>query len=778
MDSASGPTDGAGASLATTLAVTTVTVRGEFPATGVRTSATRASGAVQFFNRGPWELVVAAGTLVATRSGIRFVTQREATVPPTSAGRAGIAGVPVVAVEPGATGNVSGGDITIPLVDSLVWLASVSNPTPTQGGGRTEARFITAQDYDAAIAVLAQRFWVELDQRHLGAIPVAEERRRRLASAVVGDAVAEPSSGAVVGRTVDSFELSLRVAATVRTVDEGSPSWIREVPPRPSALEAGPVSEPITMPRAASGRRSLSQASVRRRELWRDTSIALILLGAALLLVGGLARSTASRGAVLGVAATQAPASVTVPTQASSMPPRSQSSFSPTSSPSPAQSASLALGTPATKASPAPGTLPVRAGTVEASMVQMAPGPDGGLYMAVTPGAPANRTVLALLDTAGRPQPGWPIALVGWACGLPRGSPLYPSMAADGSVRVVCHTDDGRGNALRSVAFAFDPHGQPMTGWPVQLPTLIRDPPRVVGRTLYVTDGTRVMTVAPDGVLRVGKAYAAPGSGPWFEPVLGPDGTAYLVSVPSDYPADRPEIISFDLDGVREGWSIRLTGIPSGLAFGPDGRLYVTVSTRGADTARTLVFDPDGRAVPGGSDLLPVTAARGPNGAGPASYPAAPLVAADGTAYVIGQVQGHTTVFGLDPSGKVMAGWPYRATVGQQWQGECPDELTGCGLWLAIPAVGPGDVLFLPQAAPDATAGGSLVEVGPDGHVHPGWPVTLRRPGAAIWSVVLGSDGTLWALAVEPETAGQSSATILAIAPDGTVRSRVTVVEP
>jgi len=75
-------------------------------------------------------------------------------------------------------------------------------------------------------------------------------------------------------------------------------------------------------------------------------------------------------------------------------------------------------------------------------------------------------------------------------------------------------------------------------------------------------------------------------------------------------------------------------------------------------------------------------------------------------------------------------------------------------------------------------AGGSLVELSPDGHVPPGWPITLRRPGAAVWSVVVGSDGTLWALAVEPEAGGQSSATVLAITSDGTVRSRVTIVEP
>jgi hypothetical protein len=98
--------------------------------------------------------------------------------------------------------------------------------------------------------------------------------------------------------------------------------------------------------------------------------------------------------------------------------------------------------------------------------------------------------------------------------------------------------------------------------------------------------------------------------------------------------------------------------------------------------------------------------------------------------------------------------------------------VTGCGVWLSIPAVGPGDVLYLPQA------GRRLVAIGPDGRVRPGWPVVLTRPGAEFWSVVVGSDGTAYALAIEPEAGDRTSSTILAIAPDGTVRYRTTVVDP
>ena len=67
--------------------------------------------------------------------------------------------------------------------------------------------------------------------------------------------------------------------------------------------------------------------------------------------------------------------------------------------------------------------------------------------------------------------------------------------------------------------------------------------------------------------------------------------------------------------------------------------------------------------------------------------------------------------------------------------------------------------------------------IAPDGNVRPGWPVYLTRAGAAFWSVVVGSDGIAYALAVEPEANGRTSATILAISPDSTVDYRTTVVD-
>jgi len=62
--------------------------------------------------------------------------------------------------------------------------------------------------------------------------------------------------------------------------------------------------------------------------------------------------------------------------------------------------------------------------------------------------------------------------------------------------------------------------------------------------------------------------------------------------------------------------------------------------------------------------------------------------------------------------------------------------------------------------------------------VRPGWPVELRRPGAEFWSVVVGSDGTAYVLAIEPEPGDTTSATVLAIAPDSSVLYRTTIIDP
>ena len=98
-----------------------------------------------------------------------------------------------------------------------------------------------------------------------------------------------------------------------------------------------------------------------------------------------------------------------------------------------------------------------------------------------------------------------------------------------------------------------------------------------------------------------------------------------------------------------------------------------------------------------------------------------------------------------------------------------------------VPVVDGADTIYF------ALEDGRAMAVGADGRTRAGWPVTLRRTGAAFWSLATDADGTVFALAVEPEPDAYdtpeceyppASATILAIDRDGSVRARATVVEP
>jgi outer membrane protein assembly factor BamB len=203
----------------------------------------------------------------------------------------------------------------------------------------------------------------------------------------------------------------------------------------------------------------------------------------------------------------------------------------------------------------------------------------------------------------------------------------------------------------------------------------------------------------------------------------------------------------------------------------------LTVASVARKTSRVFVFDPQG-AVAASSAELPIQTGVVVFADGPyecaAPIPGPPLVSRDGTMFVFSEID--DAVFALDPSLEVMPGWPFELSTPlvrpfySQYEISCPS--------VALPAVGPDSTLYLPLQARDTTIGGSLVAIGPDGPVRPGWPVELRQPGAEFWSVVVGSDGTVYALAIEPEPGDTSSASILAIAPDSTVLWTTTIVEP
>ena len=196
----------------------------------------------------------------------------------------------------------------------------------------------------------------------------------------------------------------------------------------------------------------------------------------------------------------------------------------------------------------------------------------------------------------------------------------------------------------------------------------------------------------------------------------------------------------------------------------PRGHLDLTVgSTQGREPHRSFSTG-TGRSSWAASELPIATAAATDEGMW---TPGSPLVAEDRTAFVSGDpgpgvnAPVSTTVFALDPSGRVMRGWPRIRCwppVGEGWL-----DAVASALW-------PGKVVYSLRAAPDAgssvepTTGGSIVATGPDGRVRL-VALVLSRPRAEIRSAVVGPDGTVYAVAIENEPDHPGSATILAIGP-------------
>ncbi len=440
-------------------------------------------------------------------------------------------------------------------------------------------------------------------------------------------------------------------------------------------------------------------------------------------------------------------------------------------------------------------------------------GTDGALYLSLVT---AGGRAMTALGPDGRVQAGWPVAIPFQLAGThrSRGFCSRPLQAADDSVRLVCTSSPGR-PAENAQAFAFDRLGRPFAGWPVDLPGLVLADPHfeegttsgsefdsrpiiVLGTTLIGVeeqgDWVRRFTVAADGTVRYGKRVRAPvDSWPCLQQPspsysVGPDGTVYTWFYRmSGCRFVSTSYLAFDERGIRDGWPVAVTGESSQPTLGPDGGIYATQggqnvlgdheshgSVDGRPT-RIVAFDANGKPVPGWPVTLDVAPTLGWGGEWQWP-PAKPSVGQDGTVYLLTEDRG-TTIYALDPNGKVLPGWPYRDAVQLAEPGRPPTRgETGGGHPVIVPlidAAGRVHVLHWGWV--------TLVE---GGRTAPGWPVTLRREGSVFIALDVDPAGTTYVLASELEgraatgADGSVSETLLAIAVDGTVLYRTTVVEP
>jgi len=435
-------------------------------------------------------------------------------------------------------------------------------------------------------------------------------------------------------------------------------------------------------------------------------------------------------------------------------------------------------------------------------------GADGTLYLILQ--GDDDTQELAALPPDGLRSAGWLVRLEPGDLG-----PTCDSLIAvgDGTVRLVCTSYSG-GDLFQ--AYAFDRQGRALPGWPVALPSPpcpdagppCIDPPEpiVVGTSLVgIASGNgwaRRFTVAADGSLRLGKTVMVPSlefNDSCYEDLpallgslsLGPDGTGYLWAIRAGRPRGSGDCrfisatyTAFDDDGVRAGWPVTVAGETSDPVPGPDGRVYVTQGDHGRRPTRVYAFDAHGRRVPGWPvrfDLardggygkggwLPTTVSLGPRGT---VY----LSVRDGPS----GIDNSTTVYALDPTGKVLPGWPYRARMPlAAWEMYC-----GCtgGSSAPLPPVidAAGRVHLVLGDIGEGQGLGSHATLVQNGRTAPGWPVTLRRATSYFVDLTVDAAGVTYVLAKELEgSIGQESVseTLLAIAPDGTVLYRTTVLEP
>jgi len=166
-----------------------------------------ATGTVVFANRGATSVIVPKGTVVRTGTGvsIRFRTEEEATVPigPIASVR-----VPVQALDPGPSGNVRAGTVTV--VEGPIGLhVTVLNDEDFSGGTEREVRYVTLNDR----TVLRTTLMAKVQEKGLAelqrVLPAEQTVITPSATIVVHDAVFDHNANE------EASILTLRMRATV-----------------------------------------------------------------------------------------------------------------------------------------------------------------------------------------------------------------------------------------------------------------------------------------------------------------------------------------------------------------------------------------------------------------------------------------------------------------------------------------------------------------------------------------------------------------------------------
>jgi hypothetical protein len=204
-----------------------LSARGEFTATGVKVTETKAKGSVTFTNYDTSSAnTISSGSVVATPDGVQFKTLQTVVVPaakvkgPTKIDP-GQASVRIEAAKVGTAGNVAPGTITRVPPGENGTLLDVRNPAATTGGDRNESPRVSQEDVDVAVADLTK----DLETQMAAALadPATAPAGTTLIeeTAAMGKVKATPALTNLVGKTVQTFDLALTATGQVIAVDTG-----------------------------------------------------------------------------------------------------------------------------------------------------------------------------------------------------------------------------------------------------------------------------------------------------------------------------------------------------------------------------------------------------------------------------------------------------------------------------------------------------------------------------------------------------------------------------
>lgn len=172
---------------------------------------TKARGSVTFINRTSRQILVSAGTIVATATGnnVQFSTTADLNLPPN-----GRASSPVEAVLPGPSGNVGAGTITR-VEGALALSLAVANSSRFVGGTTAQVGVVTEEDKERLQAQLFEELKNQAQERL---------RERSQGAGIQPESISylalSPSFTPFVGEVSPDLYLSMSVQAVGLMVDQ------------------------------------------------------------------------------------------------------------------------------------------------------------------------------------------------------------------------------------------------------------------------------------------------------------------------------------------------------------------------------------------------------------------------------------------------------------------------------------------------------------------------------------------------------------------------------